>query len=210
MAYRFDIEVFLFCTLTSKAHSSASAVHKALASSDAFESGRLTTDRKLSQSMADVYDLLSAFSVHGSLPSAVRGKNMHQTWFLLETYYLVEQWISVHEELRYPVYNCPCSKETMLSFTAKRTDVHVPHWDYFIQCLFLTLPPDPLTWSRGVILTLFSLGIFPLSLQDWVRYLPFLISFSKYFNTVGPPYPRALHPRDQRTADWKYSGGKKF
>lgn len=76
---RFDIEVFLFCTLTSKAHSSASAVHKALASGDGFESGRLTTDRKLSQSLADVYGLLSTFPVHGSLPSAVRGKNMHQT-----------------------------------------------------------------------------------------------------------------------------------
>ena len=71
---RFDIEVCLFCVLTSKAHSSASAVHKTLASRDGFESGRLTTDRKLSQTMADIYGLLSTFSVRGSLPSAVRDK----------------------------------------------------------------------------------------------------------------------------------------
>ena len=187
---RFNIDIVLFYTLTSqfKTHSSASVVHKALACRDGFESGRITTDQKLSQTIADIYDLLNTFSVLGCLSSAVRDKHMNQTWWLLGTCYLVEQWIFVYEEPSYPGHTVhSLNNPYFLSLLNAQTCTSLIE-NTSTNISSSPLCPDSLTWSRCLILILFSLGLFPLRLQDWVRYLPFLISCNKYFRTLGLLY----------------------
>lgn len=119
------------------------------------------------------------------------------------TYYPVEQLMFIYEELSYPVHYCLISEQTRLSFIAQRVNVPLPHWQFTVSSSVSSSPvfPNSLTWARHRILILFPLGIVPLDLPGWARTLSFLISFSTYFRTIGPPYLQ-VPPRGDR----KHSG----
>lgn len=98
----------------------------------------LTMGQKLSQTIVDIYDLLSTFSVNRSLPSTPKDKKMNQVWFLVETsssgtvhICRCKSWVS---------QNTTVSSLGRLFFLHRWTcGVAYPSLEihYFIHCLFL-------------------------------------------------------------------------